>query len=492
MTSAAPKKTFTVDHRLSVHCSLDKLFNNKQDADVMILTGSNEKPIYAHSLILRAQSEYFKTALSSAWTSSTTEIKKGGHDSNGSLGKIHTIRKPNIDYDVMLIIIQMLYTARCGIPEDLALPLVSASNELLLMDELAIPALDFIVTDLLQGRNAFKVFALACSVRSPTKVFRNQVASAIASEIDNALDFGAMDLAIYDAGQLKELLSSPILAHVMKWRIALHFTILKSGDDSVRNMYYIKKLLSQPDKNVEMMKQAAQTLEESFLPVISIFQIKVDDFEKYVMPAIDLLPLALLQQALQYRVSNKPVPDEELVSCQQLKSDLCDAATFRALQTFVNKTCKKRQRWDLVFSLSQTELSAAAVHSGDVLLFGRFNNRGVAGFCNDKCSATLFMFSPTTREQDFLPSNVYWSSKLIRATQVVNFDYFDDRKKYEIRIGNDLELGGLEGSKKVTVICHVGSSFNRPSTHSYAHSLVGSPEYETSKLEIYRLTEVTM
>ncbi|PKK65534.1 POZ domain-containing protein, partial [Rhizophagus irregularis] len=84
---------------LPVLNNLEKLFKSKKDYDVIIKAGEDDdqKEIYAHSNILRCQSDYFDTAFSS----NLAEKKDGKYIFN----------KPNISLHIFEIIIRYLY---CG------------------------------------------------------------------------------------------------------------------------------------------------------------------------------------------------------------------------------------------------------------------------------------------------------------------------------------------------------------------------------------------
>ncbi|CAB4397973.1 unnamed protein product [Rhizophagus irregularis] len=79
--------------------NLEKLFKSKKDYDVIIKAGedNDQKEIYAHSNILRCQSDYFDTAFSSNWAE-----KKDGK---------YIFKKPNVLPHIFEIIIRYFY---CG------------------------------------------------------------------------------------------------------------------------------------------------------------------------------------------------------------------------------------------------------------------------------------------------------------------------------------------------------------------------------------------
>jgi len=79
---------------LPVLNNFEKLFKSKKDYDVIIHAGeeNNQKEIYAHSIVLRCQSDYFDTAFSTNWAE-----KKDGK---------YIFKKPNISPHIFEIIIR--------------------------------------------------------------------------------------------------------------------------------------------------------------------------------------------------------------------------------------------------------------------------------------------------------------------------------------------------------------------------------------------------
>ncbi|KAJ3407274.1 hypothetical protein HDV05_005537 [Chytridiales sp. JEL 0842] len=190
------------------------MVNNQEHADVVIFAGSDPKSIYAHSQNLKTQSEYFKSALSQHWNVAS----KSAH--------FFIIKKPNISYEVMLIVMNMIYTTQCEIPNDLALPVACAANELLLIDDLTFPCLLYIATYILSPYNALKFYnSNDCAAIDPSGDYRREAVYAMQDDLTLALADGCEDLMLYSLQQLQELLKYPMLDNLAKWRIALHWTV---------------------------------------------------------------------------------------------------------------------------------------------------------------------------------------------------------------------------------------------------------------------------
>jgi hypothetical protein len=72
--------------------NFESLFNSKKNYDVIIQAGEENKEIYAHSIVLCCQSNYFNAAFSDNWAK-----KKDGK---------FIFKKPNISHHTFEIIIR--------------------------------------------------------------------------------------------------------------------------------------------------------------------------------------------------------------------------------------------------------------------------------------------------------------------------------------------------------------------------------------------------
>ncbi|CAG8527258.1 4065_t:CDS:2 [Paraglomus occultum] len=103
--------------------SFNRLLDELDDYNVIIEvgTGSTLRRFAAHSVILRARSLYFKTALSSRWAK-----KQGGY---------YIFSKPNVDPDVFKLILRYIYTGTLSLSQQqptTLLSLIVSLDELLL------------------------------------------------------------------------------------------------------------------------------------------------------------------------------------------------------------------------------------------------------------------------------------------------------------------------------------------------------------------------
>src|ERR1051325_9271289 len=79
---------------LEILKNFESLFETKENYDVIIQAGEEQKEIYAHSVVLCCQSNYFRTAFSSNWAE-----KKNGK---------YFFKKPNISPHIFELILRYL------------------------------------------------------------------------------------------------------------------------------------------------------------------------------------------------------------------------------------------------------------------------------------------------------------------------------------------------------------------------------------------------
>ncbi|CAG8697636.1 19381_t:CDS:2 [Cetraspora pellucida] len=112
----------------SLSTDFNQLLEESDDYDMIIYVGKepNVKKFYAHTVILRARSTYFRRALSRDWA------KK----ENGSI----VFQKPNITKDVFLFILKYIYTGVADLHKqdgEIILNILTASDELNLHELIA-------------------------------------------------------------------------------------------------------------------------------------------------------------------------------------------------------------------------------------------------------------------------------------------------------------------------------------------------------------------
>ncbi|CAG8596160.1 10671_t:CDS:2, partial [Paraglomus occultum] len=151
---------------------LKKFYNEKEGCDVNIIVGNDPdtKAFLAHSFILKARSEYFRTALSATW------VKK----ENGMI----IFRKPNISSQIFELILRYLYTAeifKSNLDLPVAFDLMTAADELgltLLVD--TIQRRIIIQSPLWEKRFFFTVFQASSSNPHLTLLYQHSLSKLLA------------------------------------------------------------------------------------------------------------------------------------------------------------------------------------------------------------------------------------------------------------------------------------------------------------------------
>ncbi|KAJ3410668.1 hypothetical protein HDV05_003491 [Chytridiales sp. JEL 0842] len=474
-----------IDHRVSHPPLLQKLINNDKDADVIILAGPEEKPIYAHSLILKSQCEYFEIALSDRWKGTKDESQEP-----------FTISKPNISYEIMMIIIKLLYTAQCKIPSKLAFDAVTAARELLLNDELVKPCMDYIVNVVLAPENAFKFYTMCYKWSEPEGA---QAIYAMTDALAIALVEGHQHLTLYDIDQLKDLIKSSILSSAQKWRIALHW-ILSTLPDTPLEIADLKDIAKEPHN--EFVKSAVEIVLE-LLPFISIFRISAAEFERYVLPALDLFPSLVREQLCQFYdvkpQKNVPNTANSALSTKRRRvfapiSTLGSAEDILQLQHDLNlkfHSSRTSHQWKRIFSLKENRNFNVELTSGTVLLFARYPGiSGIAGFYFEESTKVhLFIATYDSKQmryslECFLPRNSWTTSHIKFHGSFNHLCGYNNRNG--LTICNDLSFTGTnDGTYILTVNSNLGNVFDAKGNS--ANYLTGGSPYLTDQMEIYWL-----
>ncbi|EXX50194.1 BTB/POZ domain-containing protein [Rhizophagus irregularis DAOM 181602=DAOM 197198] len=259
--------------------NFESLFESKENYDVIIQVGEepNIKEIYAHSLVLRCQSNYFRTAFSSNWAEKID-------------GK-YIFKKPNISSHTFEVILRYLY---CG-QVDLSVEKngLDVLKLLISTDEFGLHTLnehlqEFIVNnqkELLQN-DTVGILEIIFQHESLTTL-RNYCIETICQE-PNIL-FGTDKILKLPAELLELLLKRDDLAlkeieiwnNLIKWTQSKHLTI--DTDTSKWNR--------------EDSTLMGETISR-FIPLIRFQDITSEDFSLNVLPYEDLLPKKLKHEIL--------------------------------------------------------------------------------------------------------------------------------------------------------------------------------------------------
>ncbi|PKY13368.1 BTB-domain-containing protein [Rhizophagus irregularis] len=246
------------------------LLNNSEEFNVAIYVGEgdNQKVFQAHSLILRARSSYFHTALSKQW------VRKEGDD--------NILRQPNISPQVFEIILNYIYSGTISlIDRDIMeiLEILAASDELLLND-----LLDFIQEYLIETKNEWlhssilKIYQTSLAHGSCEKL-RKFILATISS--DPELLFKSANFLSLDVSLLTPILKrddldmaeDEVWEQVIRWGLAQHL----SFSANIR------------DWGTEQFQALSSTLQECIF-LVRFFQMSSSDLYDKVWPFRAILP----------------------------------------------------------------------------------------------------------------------------------------------------------------------------------------------------------
>ncbi|EXX71411.1 hypothetical protein GLOIN_2v1784502 [Rhizophagus irregularis DAOM 181602=DAOM 197198] len=260
--------------------NLEKLFKSKKDYDVIIKAGedNDQKEIYAHSNILRCQSDYFDTAFSSNWAE-----KKDGK---------YIFKKPNVLPHIFEIIIRYFY---CG---QLDLNVKNGPDTLKLLvatDELGLNILsEYIQEFLIKNQKKFlqndPIGILEVAFQHETfTMLRDYGLEAICEE-PNIL-FGTDKILSLPAQILESLLKQDDLVldeievwnNLIRWAHAQQPTVNKDPSEWTKDeLILMERTLSR------------------FIPLIRFHDITSEEYYDKVVPYDDLLPKKLKNEILKF------------------------------------------------------------------------------------------------------------------------------------------------------------------------------------------------
>ncbi|GES81088.1 BTB/POZ domain-containing protein [Rhizophagus clarus] len=262
--------------------NFENLFNLKKNYDVVIQAGEENNEIYAHSVVLCCQSNYFNTAFSDNWA----ERKDGKF----------MLKKPNISQHILEIIIRYLY---CG---QLDLSVESASDILKLLiatEELGLNVLtEYIQEFLIENQNELlhnnpiEILEVVFQYEAFTK-FKDNLLKIICQK--PKILFGTDKILSLPAQILESLIKRNDLAldeievwdNLIKWAHAQHPTISED-----------------PSKWTKDELTLMERILLKFIPLIRFHDITSRVYYNKVMPYEDLLPKKLRLEIMKFYLTS--------------------------------------------------------------------------------------------------------------------------------------------------------------------------------------------
>ncbi|KAI9334985.1 hypothetical protein BDR26DRAFT_936773 [Obelidium mucronatum] len=148
-------RTFTASAE-SVSPANNAIRADKAFADVLLLVGPAKTPVYAHAAILAANCAYYKQALSVRWKS---PVPKKGLDIDPAVKLRAVLTHPDIELQVMNIILEFIYTGTTEVPAILAEETALFADQILL-ESLKDQCLSYFTRNCISPVNAFDAFTL--------------------------------------------------------------------------------------------------------------------------------------------------------------------------------------------------------------------------------------------------------------------------------------------------------------------------------------------
>ncbi|KAF0473763.1 btb/poz domain-containing protein 19-like [Gigaspora margarita] len=277
-------KTFPGD----IAKDFDKLYESKEGYDTIIIAGEepNVEEIYAHSLILRTRSSYFRSALSDEWVKKTND---------GYL----VLKKPNISAIIIKIILKFLYCEMVDLDneeDETILDLLAAADELLIQN-----LIDYIQEYLIEYSSDFieQVPIKMLHLISHHEKFNELKETCLETicETPNLL-FDSDQFLSLEEDALKlilecdnlEMKECVIWKHLIRWGNAQRKTLESSMMDEDPKDEDIK------NKGIDILEKILHEL----IKLIRFHQMDRKEFMDEVWPFRDLLPDKLIENVLRY------------------------------------------------------------------------------------------------------------------------------------------------------------------------------------------------
>ncbi|GBB89319.1 hypothetical protein RclHR1_00160035 [Rhizophagus clarus] len=378
---------------LPVLNNLEKLFNTKKDYDVIIHAGeeNNQKEIYAHSNILRCQSDYFDTAFSSNWAE-----KKDGK---------YIFKKPNISPHIFEIIIRYLYCGKLDLnvkngPDTL--------NLLVATEELGLNILsEYVQEFLIENKKEFlqhdPIGILEATFQHETFTTLKDYALETICQEPNIL-FGTDEILSLPAQLLESLLKRDDLAldeievwnDLIRWAHAQQPTVNKDPSEWTKD-------------ELTLMERTLLR----FIPLIRFHDITSEEYYDKVVPYDDLLPKKLKNDILKFYLVPHIKQIGSLTSRLFINIDsvLINAKHLTLFAAWIDKKDKALKiipyKFNLIFRASRDGNTAAAFHNkcnkgatiivikikGTNQIIGGYNPLDWEGYAIYKITQDSFLFT---------------------------------------------------------------------------------------------------
>ncbi|CAB4391746.1 unnamed protein product [Rhizophagus irregularis] len=238
----------------------------------------------AHSLILRARSEYFRTALSSKWARKE--------------GETFIFEKPNISPTVFEVILRYIYSGRIGLEKlgegDIVKLLIAADE--LIFEELIYPLQEYLLQNKQKWIQDNILYVLNTVIeRNACSRLRSHCLSIVCPEPQKYFD--SKEFMSLDETTLVSLLSrddfcmdeGKIWDYLINW--------------GLKNTYGIKNK-DASKWSIEEFCSLEKTLQRC-IPLIRFWQLSLEDFNSKVRPYAEILPRNLKLKLLRHFSSTK-------------------------------------------------------------------------------------------------------------------------------------------------------------------------------------------
>ncbi|RIA84000.1 hypothetical protein C1645_832938 [Glomus cerebriforme] len=284
--------------------NLEQLLETNEGYDVIIYAGKNDdlKEIYAHSIILRTRSQYFRTAFTKEWWA---RIENGKF----------IFKLPSIHPKFLNIILRFIY---CGKVDLTKLQEPDVLDLLIIVNELKIQTLiDFIQGYLIKYHCEFlkqnRVAILEYFYQNESVLdLWNYCLNDICEEPN--IFFNSNKFFKLKAPLLEILLKRDDLAsiEIIIWENLIKWCLAQNPNISEDYKQWTKEEISIMEETIHR-----------FIPYLRFYEIASDDFLSKVYPYNELLPKDLINDILIFHMDSSTKSNGNLRPSRQSKSPIC-------------------------------------------------------------------------------------------------------------------------------------------------------------------------